>query len=473
MLTPWGDSTTLRERQLQPARGTDAIYVETNQRERLYAATVAAVADKGYLDTTVADLTEISGVSSRAFYNQFEGKEDCFIATLERILAIAGECRDTALEQGSKPGRPPADLVAIAQLVASQPAAAQLAIVESDAAGERAAKMVRTALRPLEKSVGEALGPDSQGKALPAQMTSALVGSLREIAATRLRRGTHAEVPDLVSECWALISSYEPPPEPLRLSVRPPRTSAESLEASDHADRAIRTFAVLVEEQGYQETTVDDVARKAGMSARTLYSNFAGKEDLMGAAIESAGAQTVAAVLPAFSRHTDWPDGVRAGFGAMLGFLASRPALGRLATVDAYAAGRSTVERGGSGAASLTGAARKQHRRLAVELAARLRGDRWGDLARPEGNGPDRRDRGAAWACPVPDLHDPDAVHRGGCRLRGRQRRRRRPLAAGRGDREGEGADADQDADEHDDLQGAVVDAHPPDERGGGQRGAR
>jgi hypothetical protein len=63
------------------------------------------------------------------------------------------------------------------------------------------------------------------------------------------------------------------------------------------------------------------------------------------AAIDGAGAQLVAAVTPAFQRARDWPAGVRAGFGALCSFLASRPALAQLVAVEAYAAGPAAVER--------------------------------------------------------------------------------------------------------------------------------
>jgi hypothetical protein len=65
----------------------------------------------------------------------------------------------------------------------------------------------------------------------------------------------------------------------------------------------------------------------------------------MGAAIDSACAQAAAAVVPAFNRQSSWPEAVRAGFGALLSFLASRPALARLVTAEVYAAGDAAIER--------------------------------------------------------------------------------------------------------------------------------
>jgi AcrR family transcriptional regulator len=176
-------------------------------------------------------------------------------------------------------------------------------------------------------------------------MVSAHIGAQQEIARTRLRLGREAELPKLTDELWELMLSYRPPPVALRLAGRAPTPRPESLEAHDHAERALRAFAVVVAEQGYANTTVDAVVKRAKMSATTFYAHFDGKEDALLAAIDSAGSQMVAAILPAFRRARDWPEGIRAGFGALFNFLASRPALARLIAVEVYAAGPKAVER--------------------------------------------------------------------------------------------------------------------------------
>src|SRR6476660_3329233 len=84
--TPWGDATELRARMLRPGRGMPREEAERNQRERLFAAMVATVAEKGYEATTVADLVELSGVSRSAFYRHFDDKQACFLAAVEAIV---------------------------------------------------------------------------------------------------------------------------------------------------------------------------------------------------------------------------------------------------------------------------------------------------------------------------------------------------------------------------------------------------
>ena len=71
---------------LRPGRGTPREEAERNQRERLFAATVATVAEKGYEATTVADLVKLSGVSRSAFYRHFEDKQECFLTAAEALI---------------------------------------------------------------------------------------------------------------------------------------------------------------------------------------------------------------------------------------------------------------------------------------------------------------------------------------------------------------------------------------------------
>src|SRR5215218_5357838 len=84
--TPWGDATQLREKRLRPGRGTPRDEAQRNQRERLFAAMVATVGEKGYEATTVADLVELSGVSRSAFYRHFDDKQACFLAAVKAMV---------------------------------------------------------------------------------------------------------------------------------------------------------------------------------------------------------------------------------------------------------------------------------------------------------------------------------------------------------------------------------------------------
>lgn len=189
---------------------------------------------------------------------------------------------------------------------------------------------------------------------MPAGLVSARIGGVLEIVRSRLRTGNEGELAALAPDIVNLAIADRPPPEPLRLSVRTPKAKPESLDAADHSERAIRAFALLCAERGYPNVKVDDILRLASMSPTTFYANFSGREDLLAAAIDQACAQAVAAVVPAFNRHDSLPDAIRAGFGALLNFLASRPALTKLVTVEVYAAGDAAIERRIEGLAPLS-----------------------------------------------------------------------------------------------------------------------
>src|ERR1700749_118279 len=103
---PWGDSDALRERRLRPGPGAPRDRVAANQRQRLFGAMVASVSERGYIATAVNDLVEISGVSSRTFYDVFPDKKACFLATLEAIIEAGAAFSIQDNGEGLEPGAP-------------------------------------------------------------------------------------------------------------------------------------------------------------------------------------------------------------------------------------------------------------------------------------------------------------------------------------------------------------------------------
>ena len=104
------------------------------------------------------------------------------------------------------------------------------------------------------------------------------------------------------------------------------------------------TFAV-VSEGGYRRLTARRVSGRAGVSNKTFYDLFAGREDCFLAAFDEAIDELVAVVLPAYESGREWAARIRAGLGALLGFLDREPALCRLVFVEALGAGSRVLER--------------------------------------------------------------------------------------------------------------------------------
>jgi AcrR family transcriptional regulator len=51
-----------------------------SRRDLILAAMIRVVGEKGYKQTSVADVIEKAGTSRTTFYKHFEDKHDCFLA---------------------------------------------------------------------------------------------------------------------------------------------------------------------------------------------------------------------------------------------------------------------------------------------------------------------------------------------------------------------------------------------------------
>jgi AcrR family transcriptional regulator len=68
--------------QLRPGRNRfSREEVARNQRDRIFGALETVMSQKGYLETSVADVIKTAGVSRQTFYELFSSKQDCFLAS--------------------------------------------------------------------------------------------------------------------------------------------------------------------------------------------------------------------------------------------------------------------------------------------------------------------------------------------------------------------------------------------------------
>ena len=70
--------------------------VAADQQKRLFKALAVVMGEKGYSNTTVGDLIKHARVSRATFYQQFESKQDCFMAGYARMQSnVLGGLRAT------------------------------------------------------------------------------------------------------------------------------------------------------------------------------------------------------------------------------------------------------------------------------------------------------------------------------------------------------------------------------------------
>ena len=82
----------------RPANSDIRAELRASQRGRLICAVADAVAAKGYAATTVGDVVELAGVSRKSFYEHFESKEACFLASYDTGAAAIYEAMVEAID---------------------------------------------------------------------------------------------------------------------------------------------------------------------------------------------------------------------------------------------------------------------------------------------------------------------------------------------------------------------------------------
>ena len=336
---------------LRPGRGQSPELVAQNQRERLRAAAVVAIAERGYEATPVAELLKLSGISRTTFYQHFPGgKEECFLAAVDAatetgLAAVREACAGGDDGSASWNDRLAQGFDALARTIADQPAAARIALVDVYSAGPAGLEHAAEGQSSFAWLFTEALGQSPERAAVPPAIVSGLVGGIRTVLESRVGAGETAALPDTMPALrdWAL--AYRNPPQPIRRPrSRPPLNSVSRFVVHDQVDRIFGAVAATVAEKGYPAMTLDDIAKNAGASLTTFYQHFDGKEQAFLAAYDSAIAQAGAAALPPYRWSRSWPQAVRAALEAYLSFWAAEPQWARIAMIDVLTAGQAGLE---------------------------------------------------------------------------------------------------------------------------------
>jgi AcrR family transcriptional regulator len=315
--------------------------VERHQRERLFGATVAVVAERGYEATRVEDILVVAGVSRNSFYKHFSNKRDCFIATLEGIVEFTAPHVLGVFEETPGPWdrKLAAMLDTLAAVLLEQRAMARVAWVEVHVAGAEALDVVERLDRSIEDVVCQALEDSPERAGMPREIVAAVVGGVRKIVHTRVREDRIDELPELMPALFEWMLSYETPPEPLRRPRRvPPEFVAPRPEPHDARERILVAVTELVAEHGYQELAITAIAAHASVSLTTFYAHFDGKEAALLATLADIQQRVFTATAMQFATAPDWPRAVRASGRAFIGFLATDPALAHFGGVEVWAA---------------------------------------------------------------------------------------------------------------------------------------
>jgi AcrR family transcriptional regulator len=138
-------------RRLPPGpHGLPPELVERNQRERLIAAMAEVCAERGYAETSVAEVAKRAGVSTASFYRQFKDRRECMLASFEELFGRLLEALEGACPSDAEPGeRARVGAGTAAALLADDLPTARLLSVEIVAVGSAGVRAQHEAIEKL------------------------------------------------------------------------------------------------------------------------------------------------------------------------------------------------------------------------------------------------------------------------------------------------------------------------------------
>jgi len=163
-------------------------------------------AEKGYEATKIADLVRRAGVARKTLYDNFEGKEEVFLAAFDTAVDEVAQSTERACEEteGEWIDRVAAGLRAFLAAMAEDPAMARMCIVEAvsvtPAASERYDEALQRFVDLLRRNT-----PADTG--LPETIEETLVGGMVWILHQLIRRGEAERAVDLTPELLGFILS--------------------------------------------------------------------------------------------------------------------------------------------------------------------------------------------------------------------------------------------------------------------------
>ena len=165
-------------------------------RGRLIAAMAASVAERGYAETTVADVVRIARTSRRTFYEHFEDRADCFLAlfdaTTDEVMSAVAEAVEPAADWEQQVEDA---LGAFLDAVASAPALHRSFVRELPALGERGAERQLAVIARFAQQLVELVEnarreqPGIEAGPLPFDTAVIIVGGIRELMVIAEQQG--------------------------------------------------------------------------------------------------------------------------------------------------------------------------------------------------------------------------------------------------------------------------------------------
>jgi len=176
-----------------------AEFVAFHKRRRIMDAIADLTAEHGYEATKIGDIVKRAGVARKTLYDNFEGKEDVFLAAFDSAVEdIVGRVEAACEKAGDGwEERLQAGLSAFLDYVAEEPATARMCMVEAMSATPTATRRYEDA---LQRFVAMTKVTAPYYEQLPETIEETLVGGVAWIVHQKLRRREAERAGELLDE---------------------------------------------------------------------------------------------------------------------------------------------------------------------------------------------------------------------------------------------------------------------------------
>ncbi len=174
-------------------------FVAVHKRRRIMDAIAELTAEQGYDATKIGDIVSRAGVARKTLYDNFEGKEEVFLAAFdtavdEVLQQVEADCAEV---EGNWEDRVQAGLASFLRYVAENPALARMCMIEALSATQAATERYEAAMQRFVELTKRTV---PQGDQLPETIEESLVGGVAWIVYQQIRRGEAEKAEDLLPE---------------------------------------------------------------------------------------------------------------------------------------------------------------------------------------------------------------------------------------------------------------------------------
>ena len=183
-------------------------FVAVHKRRRIMDAIAELTAAQGYDATKIGDIVRRAGVARKTLYDNFEGKEEVFLAAFDAAVDEAMQRIevDCAAVEGDWEERVQAGLASFLRYVAENPALARMCMIEALSSTPAATDRYEEAMQRFVELTKRTVPHDDR---LPETIEETLVGGVAWIVYQQIRRNETEQAEDLLPElCEFMLAPF-------------------------------------------------------------------------------------------------------------------------------------------------------------------------------------------------------------------------------------------------------------------------